>query len=60
MNPAWIVLGAYVFAMVIFAAWARRDFSSDDESYYLASRGLSGLVLLITMAATNFSAFTVY
>ena len=60
VNPAWIVLGAYVFAMIIFAAWARRDFSSDDESYYLASRGLSGLVLLITMAATNFSAFTVY
>jgi len=60
MNPAWVVLGAYILAMVIFAAWARRDSSDDDESYYLASRGLSGVVLLITMAATNFSSFTVY
>ena len=31
-----------------------------DESYYLAGRSLTGPILLVTMAATNFSAFTVY
>ena len=46
--------------MVLFAIWARRDLGSGDESYYLADRSLSGPVLLVTMAATNFSAFTVY
>jgi SSS family solute:Na+ symporter len=46
--------------MVGFAVWARRDIGREDESYYLAGRSLSGPVLLITMAATNFSAFTVY
>ena len=60
MTPAWIIIMAYIAAMILFAVWARRDFNGDDESYYLASRGISGFVLLITMAATNFSAFTVY
>jgi len=46
--------------MVAFAIWARRDLGEEDESYYLAGRSLSGPILLITMAATNFSAFTVY
>ncbi len=46
--------------MVAFAIWARRDLGKEDESYYLAGRSLSGPILLITMAATNFSAFTVY
>jgi SSS family solute:Na+ symporter len=46
--------------MVAFAIWARRDLGREDEAYYLAGRSLSGPILLITMAATNFSAFTVY
>ena len=46
--------------MVLFAIWARRDVGRDDESYYLAGRSLAGPILLATMAATNFSAFTVY
>jgi len=55
-----MIVGAYALAMVGFAVWARRDIGREDESYYLAGRSLSGPVLLITMAATNFSAFTVY
>ena len=46
--------------MILFAIWARRDIGLDDESYYLAGRSLAGPILLATMAATNFSAFTVY
>ena len=60
MSSASVIVGAYAISMVLFAIWARRDVGSDDESYYLASRGLSGPILLVTMAATNFSAFTVY
>jgi len=60
VSSASVIVGAYAISMVLFAIWARRDVGSDDESYYLASRGLSGPILLVTMAATNFSAFTVY
>ncbi len=60
MSSAWIVVGAYSIGMLLFAVWARRDLGKGDESYYLAGRSLSGPVLLVTMAATNFSAFTVY
>ena len=60
MSSAWLIVGTYAIGMVLFAIWARRDLGDEDESYYLAERGLSGPVLLITMAATNFSAFTVY
>ena len=55
-----MIVGGYAIAMVAFAIWARRDLGKEDESYYLAGRSLSGPLLLITMAATNFSAFTVY
>ncbi len=60
VNSAWVIVGGYALAMVIFAIWARRDMGKGDESYYLAGRSLTGPVLLVTMAATNFSAFTVY
>ena len=60
MASAWLIVGGYSIAMVAFAIWARRDLGKEDESYYLAGRSLSGPILLITMAATNFSAFTVY
>ena len=60
MSSAWLIVGGYAIAMVAFAIWARRDLGREDEAYYLAGRSLSGPILLITMAATNFSAFTVY
>ena len=60
MTSAWLAVGTYCVLMVLFAIWARRDVGRDDESYYLAGRSLAGPILLATMAATNFSAFTVY
>ena len=60
MISAWLIAGSYSVGVVLFAIWARKDLGKDDESYYLAKRSLSGPVLLVTMAATNFSAFTVY
>jgi len=60
VYSAWLIVGGYALAMLLFAIWARRDLGTEDDSYYLAGRSLSGPVLLVTMAATNFSAFTVY
>jgi len=60
MASAWLAVGTYCVLMILFAIWARRDVGRDDESYYLAGRSLAGPILLATMAATNFSAFTVY
>ena len=60
MATAWLAIGTYCVLMILFAIWARRDIARDDESYYLAGRSLAGPILLATMAATNFSAFTVY
>ncbi len=60
MWAAWLALGCYLIILVGVAIWARRGIGSDDESYFLAGRSLAWPMLLVTMAATNFSAFTVY
>ena len=57
MVAKFAVLGVYVLAVLIIAYFARRK-SSSAEDYYLAGRNLSPLILLATIAATNFSAFT--
>ena len=60
MWLAWLALLAYVGLMLGIAIWARRDRPTDDEGYFLGGRSLTWPLLLATMAATNFSAFTVY
>ena len=55
-----VVLAAY-FAMVILLGFlARGRLSEKPSQYFLAGRGLKGFVLVGTIAATNFSAFTVF
>ena len=54
------VLIAY-FLIVMAIGWiARTRWKSSPETYFLADRKLGTLVLLGTMVATNFSAFTVF
>ena len=54
------VLVAY-FVIVLFIGFvARTRWKSTPETYFLADRKLGSLVLLGTMVATNFSAFTVF
>jgi SSS family solute:Na+ symporter len=54
-----VMAGYFGVLLVIgLAARARARRSADD--YFLASRSLPGWVLFLTMAATNFSAFTVF
>jgi len=54
------VLVAYFLLILLIGFIARTRFKSSPESYFLADRKLGSLVLLGTMVATNFSAFTVF
>ncbi len=54
------VLIAYFFIILIIGFIARTRLKSSPETYFLADRKLGTLVLLGTMVATNFSAFTVF
>ncbi|PIE69580.1 MAG: Na+/pantothenate symporter PanF [Deltaproteobacteria bacterium] len=54
------VLVSY-FLLVLGIGWINRTrWKSTPESYFLASRQLRTVILLATMAATNFSAFTMF
>ena len=54
------VLIAYFIIILIIGFIARTRLKSSPETYFLADRKLGTLVLLGTMVATNFSAFTVF
>lgn len=54
------VFAAYFIVVLIIGIVARTRWKSTPESYFLADRKLGTLVLLGTMVATNFSAFTVF
>jgi len=54
-----VVLG-YFAVLLGIGVWASRRSRGTSEDYFLASRTISPLILFLTMAATNFSAFTVF
>jgi solute:Na+ symporter, SSS family len=54
------VLSTYFLIILSIGFIARTRWKSTPESYFLADRKLGTLVLLGTMVATNFSAFTVF
>lgn len=54
------VLVVYLLGIFAIGWWARTRWSASPEKYFLADRGLGPLIFLATMAATNFSAFTVF
>jgi SSS family solute:Na+ symporter len=55
-----LVVGAYFVVLLGIGFFARRRAHRTTEDYFVASRTLPGWVLFFTMAATNFSAFTVF
>ena len=57
--PLAIVL-AYLVVTLLVGLLFRKAVSRDRVQFYLAGRSLSGLLLFFTMAATNFSAFTIF
>ena len=54
-----MILG-YLAALGAIGLWARRRSRPGQEDFFLAGRSLGGVVLFFTMAATNFSSFTVF
>jgi SSS family solute:Na+ symporter len=53
------VIAAYLAVLIGLAALARRRSGQTHEAFFLANRALGPVLLLLTMAATNFSSFTV-
>mgnify|MGYP005831417481 FL=1 len=60
METRLFVLAGYALVLLAIGAMARTRLGESPVSYFLADRRLGGAVLLATMAATNFSAFTVF
>ncbi len=54
------VVGAYFAVLLGIGFLARRKARQTTDDYFVASRTLPPYVLFFTMAATNFSAFTVF
>jgi len=54
------VVGAYLAVLLGIGFVARRRARKTADDYFVASRTLPPWVLFLTMAATNFSAFTVF
>ncbi len=64
--PAAIVIGVFLFANLgigvgLFVRRRARDSARESAaSFFIANRGLGAIALFFTLAATNFSAFTVF
>lgn len=54
------VLCVYFLIVLVIGFIARTRWKSSPETYFLADRKLGPMILLGTMVATNFSAFTVF
>jgi len=50
----------YLVALLAIGFWAYRRSVRSSEDYFVASRSIGPVVLLLSMAATNFSAFTFF
>jgi SSS family solute:Na+ symporter len=53
------IIAGYLVVLLVLGVAARRRARPGAEDFFLAGRSLGPLLLLLTMAATNFSAFTV-
>ncbi len=60
MTVKLLVLGGYFLLVMLIGFLARTRWTSSPETYFLADRSFGPIILLGTMAATNFSAFTVF
>jgi SSS family solute:Na+ symporter len=50
----------YLLALLIIGFWAYRRSVRTSEDFFVASRNIGPIVLFLSMAATNFSAFTFF
>lgn len=59
MSLIVVIIAAYLAVLIGLGALARRRSGATHEAFFLANRALGPVLLLLTMAATNFSSFTV-
>lgn len=59
MSLIHLAVAGYLFALVGLGVIARRRSGPTHVEFFLANRALGPTMLLLTMAATNFSSFTV-
>lgn len=60
MSWAYLWVGAYLGSTLLLGWLHRRRAADSAIEFFLAGRGLSPVLLFFTMAATNFSAFTIF
>jgi SSS family solute:Na+ symporter len=60
MTVKILALGGYFLVVLLIGFFTRTRWTSSPVSYFLADRRIGPLLLLATMAATNFSAFTIF
>jgi len=60
MEVRITVIAVYFISVLAIGFITRTRWKATPDEYFLAGRGLGSFVLLGTMAATNFSAFTVF
>ena len=64
MDPVLVtralVIAGYFLVVVLIGYFSRSKSGESAQSFFLADRGLGTFVLVVTIAATNFSAFTVF
>jgi SSS family solute:Na+ symporter len=60
MTTRLLIISAYFLLVLLLGLVARSRLKDSPSDYFLAGRSLGGFILVGTMAATNFSAFTVF
>jgi SSS family solute:Na+ symporter len=60
MNIRLTIILAYLFLTFLIGLFFRKKASRNSVEFFLAGRNLSKLLLFFTMAASNFSAFTIF
>ena len=53
----WIILSVYIAVLVVLSVVSGKKASRSPEEFFLAGRSFGPVVLFLTLAATNFSAF---
>lgn len=60
MTVQLLMIVGYLLALLVLGLLARRGTAATHEGFFLANRTIGPILMFLTMAATNFSAFTVF
>ena len=60
MTVQLVIIAGYLLALLVIGLLARRGTPATHDGFFLANRAIGPILMFLTMAATNFSAFTVF